>query len=106
MDEPEIHLHPAMIQKLVEVMLEIAENEGKQFLISTHSEHFVEALLNLLVKKEAVPDDFNIFYLKKDKKETTIERQKINEHGQISGGLSHFYETELENMKTFFKIYD
>ena len=103
-DEPEIHLHPSIIDKLVSVMIEIAEDEGKQFLVSTHSEHFITSLLNSVVKKEINNDDVKVYYLTKDGKETKVEEQAINEDGQIEGGLKNFYTSELDNLKTLFKI--
>ncbi len=103
-DEPEIHLHPSIIDRLVSVMIEIAEQEGKQFLISTHSEHFITALLNSVVKKEISNNDVKVYYLTKDGKETKAEEQAINEKGQIEGGLKNFYASELDNLKTLFNI--
>ena len=105
-DEPEIHLHPSIIDKLVSVLIEIAEHEGKQFLVSTHSEHFITSLLNSVAKKEVKNDDVKVYYLTKDGKETKIESQAINAHGQIEGGLKNFYASELDNLKTLFKITD
>jgi predicted ATPase len=105
-DEPEIHLHPTIIDKLVSVLIEMAENEGKQFLISTHSEHFINALLKNVVNDKIKPEDLKMCYLHKSGKETSIELQEINADGQIKGGLKNFYDTELNNIKTFFKITD
>ena len=51
-DEPEIHLHPTIIDKLVSVLIEKAENEDKQFLVSTYSEHFINSLLKNVVDKK------------------------------------------------------
>ncbi len=103
-DEPEIHLHPSIIDKLVSVMIEIAEKEDKQFLVSTHSEHFITALLNSVVKKDISNNDVKVYYLTKDGKETKAEEQAINEKGQIDGGLKNFYASELDNLKTLFNI--
>ncbi len=103
-DEPEIHLHPSMIAKLVEVLVEIAYQDDKQFLLSTHSEHFVTCLLAEVVKKTLQPDDLKIYYLTKDKKGTQIEHQAVNADGQIEGGLKNFYEAELSNLESFFKL--
>jgi len=103
-DEPEIHLHPSIINKLVSVMVEIAEQEGKQFLVSTHSEHFITALLNSVIKKESGNEDIKVYYLTKEGKETKAEEQAINKYGQIEGGLKNFYAAELDNLKTLFKI--
>ena len=103
-DEPEIHLHPTIIDKLVSVLIEIAEQEGKQFLVSTHSEHFITSLLNSVVKNDINNDDVKVYYLAKEGKATKVERQQINEYGQIEGGLKNFYASELDNLKTLFKI--
>jgi AAA15 family ATPase/GTPase len=105
-DEPEIHLHPTIIDKLVSVLIEMAENEGKQFLISTHSEHFISALLKNVAEDRIKPEDLKVFYLHKSGKETSIEFQEINGDGQIKGGLKNFYDMELNNVKTLFKITD
>ena len=85
-------------------MVEIAEQEGKQFLVSTHSEHFITSLLNSVVKKEINNKDVKVYYLTKDGKETKVEEQAINDKGQIEGGLRNFYASELDNLKTLFKI--
>lgn len=103
-DEPEIHLHPSVISKLVGVLVEIAEKEGKQFLISTHSEHFITALLKHTHQKDIKPDDVKVYYLKKEGQKTVFEHQAINDKGQIEGGLVHFYETELEDLSSLFKL--
>jgi AAA15 family ATPase/GTPase len=105
-DEPEIHLHPTIIDKLVSVLIEIAEQENKQFLVSTHSEHFINSLLTKVAAKEIQHEDVKVYYLHKDKEETKIEDQEVNDKGQIKGGLKNFYATELSNMDTFFKITD
>lgn len=105
-DEPEIHLHPSVISKLVGVLVEIAEKEGKQFLISTHSEHFITALLKHTHQKDISHEDVKVYYLKKEGQKTVFEHQAINEKGQIEGGLVHFYETELEDLSSLFKLTD
>jgi predicted ATPase len=105
-DEPEIHLHPSIIDKLVSVMVEIANEEGKQFLVSTHSEHFINSLLKNVAEGKIKSDEVKVYYLSKARKETVTEFQAINVDGQIRGGLKNFYDTELSNMKTFFKIAD
>lgn len=42
-EEPEIHLHPKMQRIVCEILAEIAD-EGKQVVITTHSEHFLKTL--------------------------------------------------------------
>jgi predicted ATPase len=103
-EESEIHLHPELMDKLVDVFVKIAQDEGKSFIISTHSEHIVLSLLNKVAKNSLKPEDVCVYYLSKEGKETKIERQEVNEKGQIKGGLKGFYETELKQIKEFFSI--
>lgn len=105
-DEPEIHLHPSIIDKLVSVLIEMAEHEDKQFFVSTHSEHFINSLLKNVVDGKIKNDEVKVYYLDKTRRETKTEFQEINADGQIKGGLKNFYDTELNNLKTFFKITD
>jgi predicted ATPase len=105
-DEPEIHLHPSIIDKLVSVLIEMAEHEDKQFLVSTHSEHFINSLLKNITEGNLKNEEAKIYYLEKTRRETKTEYQEINNDGQIKGGLKNFYKIELENLKTLFKITD
>jgi predicted ATPase len=106
-DEPEIHLHPTIINRLVDALVDIAELEDKQFLISTHSEHFINAMLRNVVERRIAPDAVRAYYLTKDRKGATqVEEQPINEKGQMTGGLKNFYEAELENIKDLFGLTD
>jgi len=103
-EESEIHLHPELMDKLVDAFAQIVQDENKSFIISTHSEHIVMSLLNKVAQNRIKPEDVCIYYLSKDGKETKIERQEVNDKGQIKGGLKGFYEAELKQVKEFFSI--
>lgn len=103
-EESEIHLHPELMDKLVDTFVKISQEEEKSFIISTHSEHIVLSLLNEVAKNKIKPEDVCIYYLSKDGKETKIEKQEVNDKGQIKGGLKGFYEAELKQVKEFFSI--
>ncbi|MDD5432998.1 MAG: AAA family ATPase [Candidatus Omnitrophica bacterium] len=103
-EESEIHLHPELMDKLVDVLIDITKEEEKNFIISTHSEHIVLSLLNKVKEKKIGADEVKIYYLNKDRKKAKIEKQKINDKGQIEGGLKGFYETELSEVKEFFNV--
>ena len=103
-EELEIHLHPELMDKVMRVLMEIAYDENKQFIITTHSEHIVSSALTSVSKKKIKVDDLKLFYHHKEKKDTVIEEQKINEKGQVEGGLKSFYQTNLANIRDFFAI--
>lgn len=101
-EEPETHLHPSAIRKLARVFVEIMHEEGKSFLLTTHSEALVLALLTEVARGNLKHDEVAFYLTQKEGKETKYERQDVNELGQIEGGLSSFMEGELEDVAAFF----
>lgn len=101
-EEPETHLHPQAQAKLAEQLLRISRTEAKRFLIASHSEHFVASLLNLVARKKATPDDLGIYFVAKGQDSLTqIVEQRVNEKGQIEGGLKSFYEPSIRALEEF-----
>jgi AAA15 family ATPase/GTPase len=93
-DELEAHLHPSVIAKLLEVLIEIANGENKQFLISTHSEPLVMSLLRNVHSKKIRHNDAKVYFFDKKQGNSIIENQKINELGQLEGGLKSFFDDD------------
>lgn len=102
-EEPEIHLHPKAIGNLARAIIDIASNESKNFLISTHSESLIVSLLSLVSKGKIDPNQIAFYLVKKDNRETTFVYQKVNDSGEIEGGLMSLMESELEDLKEFLK---
>jgi predicted ATPase len=100
-EELEIHLHPELMDRVMEALIDISIEENKQFVISTHSEHIVSSALTHVSQKRIRPEDVRLFYIHKDKKNTSIELQDVNEKGQVKGGLRSFYENGLRNIRDF-----
>jgi AAA15 family ATPase/GTPase len=98
-EEPEVHLHPKMIRSLVKVLCEIIKDEGKQIIITTHSEVLVSSLLTAVTEKIISLEDLQCYLTLKENKVTIFRPQKVQENGQIEGGLSSFMEGELEDLK-------
>lgn len=98
-EEPEIHLHPKALRNLAYALVRLVKEEEKTMLISTHSEHFVLALLGAVSKGILNPGDISFHLCLKDKKRSLFESQSVNTDGQIEGGLTTFMEGELEDLK-------
>ena len=103
-EEPEIHLHPSMVRKLVHALTDIALNNDKRFVISTHSETFVVALLAQIAKGEIGVDDVSFLLAGKENGESKFIKQKAESNGQVQGGLDSFIAAELEDMAVFFDV--
>lgn len=101
-DEPEIHLHPTLIEQFVKVLVEIAEKEDKQFIFSTHSEHWLMSMLAEVNDGNLKAEDLKVYYLTKEGRETKVENQQVYPNGQIEGGLKNFLEAQMRLTNRFF----
>ncbi len=95
-EEPEIHLHPGAIDKLAESLSQIAKEKNKRIILSTHSEHFIISVLNLVIQEKIAADDVRLYHVQREGKESKINPQEVNKKGQVRGGLQGFYDVELK----------
>jgi len=102
-EEPEIHLHPNAVRALAKALVNITHEEGKRFLISTHSEAVLTSLLAEVSKGALRSDELACYLAVKERKRTRFELQSVNDKGQIVGGLTSFLEGELEDVKAFLR---
>lgn len=94
MEQPEIHLHPALQAELGDVFIEAALGERKNTLIiETHSEHLILRILRRIRETAEgelpagqiplTPDDVQIIYAKPTSKGTTLHTIGISEDGEF-----------------------
>ncbi len=102
-EEPEIHLHPSAVRAFARVLGDVVKNEGKKFVVSTHHEAFVLALLSLVAEGELPPQQLAFYFVRKEGKRAIFERQVIHDDGQLEGGLTSFMGGELEDLKSLLK---
>lgn len=98
-EEPEIHLHPKALRNLTHALVRLIKEKQKTIIVSTHSEHFVLALLGAVSKKLLSPDEISCYLCTKDGRESKFKRQSVSADGQIEGGLMSFMKGELEDLK-------
>ena len=97
-EQPELHIHPALQARLGDLFIENIKNEErhkKSFLIETHSEHLLLRLLRRINETyenrlppditPCTPDDVAIYYLEKESQGLRIRRLEISEDGDSKG---------------------
>ncbi len=100
-EEPENHLHPKAQYQLSKLFANIAKQQEKQLVITTHSEHIVFGLLNMVAKKELKNDELAIYYFENKYRKAEVKKLEINEFGQVKGGLPGFFEAAVEGLLEF-----
>ena len=92
-EQPELHLHPALQAELADVFIESALGENKNtFLIETHSEHLILRLLKrirqttggLNTKLPPVrPEDVAILFVQPTENGSVVQHLRVDQHGRL-----------------------
>jgi hypothetical protein len=93
MEQPEIHLHPALQAELGDVFIEAALGERKNtFILETHSEHLILRLMRRMREtyqgKETglppvTPADVSVLYVEPDGSRSIVREMPLNELGEL-----------------------
>lgn len=93
MEQPEIHLHPALQAELGDVFIEAALGERKNtFILETHSEHLILRLMRRMretyqCKETGVPPvtpaDVSVLYVEPDGTRSIVREMPLNELGEL-----------------------
>jgi len=82
-EQPELHLHPAMQLKLADFLLECARS-GRQLLVETHSEHIVNRLRRRSLES---PDEngnlVRLLFAEQENGNTSYRSSDVNENGGL-----------------------
>ena len=93
MEQPEIHLHPALQAELGDVFIEAALGERRNtFILETHSEHLILRLMRRMreshQRKETglptvTPNDVTVLYVEPDGARSIARDMPLNELGEL-----------------------
>lgn len=97
-EEPEISLHPDAQASLPELFAE-AVSEGKQIVITTHSEFLLLAMSSSVRRKLIRPEDIVIYHVTKDSKGTHAKPLEVTPEGYVKGWVPSFAEIEQKLLK-------
>ena len=92
-EQPEIHIHPALQAELGDVFIESALKQGNTFLIETHSEHLILRIMRRIRetargklpagKQPIRPEDVCILYVEPSESGSIVREMPINEQGEL-----------------------
>jgi len=109
-EQPELHLHPKVQSRLADFFLSMALI-GKQCIIETHSEYFIDKLRlricqSLLDKNEEIKKITKIYYFDKNQMKTKIKEIEVNEYGDYSTWPEGFFDERQWNSREILKSID
>ena len=81
-EEPKIHLHPRMQRIVCDILADIAA-EGKQVVITTHSEHFLRTLARRLGDGRMAPEDLAAYHFEKHEAQARVDVVDVTDEARI-----------------------
>lgn len=104
LEQPELHLHPRVQARLADLFVEaIHSREGGQprhlqFIVESHSEHFVYRLQRLIAEDKVQPAEVALYFCQPGPQGSHIERLRIDSYGNIENWPDHFFGNEMEDV--------
>ena len=95
MEQPEIHLHPAVQSDLADVMLNVAAVRNLQIVIESHSEHLVRRLQRRVAEGSASSEDVKLYFVSSQGSQAHLSDLRLNEWGEIENWPKNFFGDEM-----------
>ena len=95
MEQPEIHLHPAVQSGLADVMLNVAKARNVQIVVESHSEHLMRRLQRRVAERSASSEDVKLYFVSSHRGEARVSDLLLNEWGEIENWPDKFFGDEM-----------
>lgn len=108
-EQPELHVHPALQTELADLFIQSAKERGNRFLIETHSEHLILRVMRRIREtfedklpegmKPITTDDVCVLYVEPGENGSIVREMPLNERGElVKGWPGGFFEEALNEM--------
>ena len=95
MEQPEIHLHPAVQSGLADVMLNVAAVRNVQIIVESHSEHLMRRLQRRVAEQSASSEDVKLYFVSSRRGRAHVSDLVLNEWGEIENWPEKFFGDEM-----------
>ncbi len=103
-EQPEIHLHPAVQADLADLFVdairarEDASKRNVQFIIESHSEHFLRRLQLRIAEEKLMPEDAALHFVHTDAEAARFEELQVDLYGNILNWPDKFFGDEMGDL--------
>jgi predicted ATPase len=103
-EQPEIHLHPRVQAELADLFIDAirARENGQprrcQFIVESHSEHFLRRLQRRIAEQELSPEDTALHFVHTEGDHARLETLDVDMFGNIRNWPHGFFGDEMEDL--------
>jgi hypothetical protein len=98
LEQPEIHLHPAVQAGLADVFIDVITERDIQIILESHSEHLLRRLQRRIAEKKLKPDDAALYFTTNTNDKSRLEELDIDPYGNIRNWPENFFGDEMGDL--------
>lgn len=95
MEQPEIHLHPAVQSGLADIILNVAKTRKLQVVVESHSEHLLRRLQRRVAEETYSAEDLKLYFCDSPGGESYLTNLELDAFGEISNWPDNFFGDEF-----------
>ena len=103
-EQPELHLHPRVQSELADLFIaairarENGEERRIQFIVESHSEHFLQRLQRRIAEKTLGPQDVALYFCEPSSQGSILRELKVNIYGEIEDWPDDFFGDPMRDI--------
>lgn len=98
LEQPEIHLHPAVQAGLADVFIDATTHRNIQIIVESHSEHLLRRLQRRIAEEKLKADDAALYFTTSANDKSKLEELKLDPYGNIKNWPKNFFGDELGDL--------
>jgi AAA15 family ATPase/GTPase len=92
LEQPEIHLHPAVQAELADVLIKAIKTRNLQIILESHSEHLLHRLQRRIAEETFTNEQAALYFCKADDEGVShLEELKVDDYGNITNYPPKFF---------------
>ena len=95
LEQPEIHLHPAIQSGLADVLIDAWKKRKVQILLESHSEHLLRRLQRRVAEETLSEDDVGLFFCSAGDGNSKLAPLKLDSYGNIANWPKDFFGNQF-----------
>ena len=98
LEQPEIHLHPAVQAGLADVFIDAVKTRNIQIIFESHSEHLLRRLQRRIAEKAITPDTMALYFCESSNGASSLKALDVDLFGTIKNWPKDFFGSQFEEM--------
>lgn len=98
LEQPEIHLHPAVQAELADVLIDAVKTRKLQIVIESHSEHLLRRLQRRIAEEKYAKEDAALYFCEMRDGASHLTPLELDEYGNIRNWPNEFFGDDFGEM--------